>query len=386
MRSDFTAGSEAEKNRTGRHKNIPVFIPHLGCPNNCVFCNQRVISGRQFFDENDVEKQIRTACSTLNPEDCAEIAFFGGSFTGIDRGLMVRLLETAHAFLADPRCPVKSVRCSTRPDYIDGEILSVLKKYGVETVELGIQSISDGVLAASRRGHTAEMTVKACRAVRAAGFRLIGQMMVGLPGSTPESERATAEFICGEGADGARIYPTVVFTRTELCDMAKAGAYVPLTDAEAVERTADLLEIFDAAGVPVIRTGLCSGESLSSPEEVYGGASHPAIGEMAMSEVFRRRLDRALKEISVKTAGDAPEGDENVPATVGDTAGSPGVGRTEKRLPELVIYVPQGCQSKVCGQHKSNMSFIREKYRIGKIKILEKNDIIGYNILLNIKY
>jgi len=377
--TEINTGSAGGRNRTGRHKNIPVFIPHLGCPNNCVFCNQRVISGRQFFDEAAVKGQIAEAVSTLSPEDDCEIAFFGGSFTGIDRALMIRLLETAYGFLSNPDCPVSSVRCSTRPDYIDGEILDILSRYGVETVELGIQSISDRVLEISKRGHTAEATVRACKMIKEAGFKLIGQMMVGLPGALPEDERATAEAICDLKADGARIYPAVVFRHTELCGMAMNGEYTPLTNDEAVTRTADLLEIFDARGVDVIRTGLCASEALTSPEEVYGGATHPAIGEMAMSEVFRRRIDKALSEL-LPAAEDKSLSEEN---TSGTTAPEPAFPE-KKRLPGVVVYVPRGCQSKAAGQHRHNILFFKEKYRLGRIKILEKNGIIGYNILLSI--
>ena len=163
-----------------RHINIPVFIPHLGCPNNCVFCDQRKISGCISFDESGVRREIETALSTVLPEDDVEIAFFGGSFTGIDRDLMLRLLEISDHFVGEGR--VSRVRCSTRPDYIDEEVLSILREHHVKTVELGLQSFSDNVLSVSKRGHTAEASLKACKMVKEAGFELIGQMMVGLPG------------------------------------------------------------------------------------------------------------------------------------------------------------------------------------------------------------
>ena len=138
-----------------KHRNIPIFIPHLGCPNGCVFCDQRAISGQIEFCEADVERQLAEAVATLKDGDEAEIAFFGGSFTGIDRGLMIRLLEMAQPYLASGK--VSSLRCSTRPDYINDEILAILAHYGVRTVELGIQSTSDEVLSASKRGHTADI-------------------------------------------------------------------------------------------------------------------------------------------------------------------------------------------------------------------------------------
>ena len=210
-----------------RHVNIPVFIPHLGCPNNCVFCDQRRISGCVSFDESSVEREIEMALSTLSPEDEVEIAFFGGSFTGIDRDLMLRLLAISDKFVSAGR--VQSVRCSTRPDYIDEEILGMLSEHGVKTVELGIQSTSDRVLSASKRGHTSDATLAACGLVKSHGFNLIGQMMVGLPSSTIDDEIETAKAICALGADGARVYPTVVFAETELAERILSLSSVSIT-------------------------------------------------------------------------------------------------------------------------------------------------------------
>ena len=277
-----------------RHVNIPVFIPHLGCPNQCVFCNQRSISDHQDFSEENVRGEIEQVLSTLCPEDEAEIAFFGGSFTGIDRDLMCRLLELAEGYVKEGR--VKSIRLSTRPDYIDGEILSVLSRYSVKTIELGLQSMDDAVLLSCRRGHTAQEAEVACRAVVEAGFDLVGQMMIGLPGATPESEIQTAQKICDLGASAVRIYPTVVFYDTPLCEMAQHGEYAPLSVEEAVKRTAPVLQLFRARALPCIRVGLCATESLTSPEAVYAGPNHPALGEMILGEcLYQKVKEKILK-------------------------------------------------------------------------------------------
>ncbi|MBQ0101769.1 MAG: radical SAM protein, partial [Firmicutes bacterium] len=171
-----------------RHVNIPVFIPHLGCPNLCVFCNQKSISGKRHADEDtilaDAEKEIENALSTIEDGAETEIAFFGGSFTGIDRELMISLLDTADRYCKSGR--VSHIRMSTRPDYISDEILSILSRYPVKYIELGIQSMSDKVLEASKRGHSAEQSRNACRLVTKYGFSLVGQMMTGLPLSTEE--------------------------------------------------------------------------------------------------------------------------------------------------------------------------------------------------------
>ena len=186
-----------------RHVNIPVFIPHLGCPNQCVFCNQRKISGVKEFSIDEVKDIIDRALTTVSVDDEVEIAFFGGSFTGIERDTMISLLEIAHSYIELGR--VKSIRCSTRPDYINEEVLSILKRYGVKTIELGLQSSSDKVLEITKRGHCFEAEEKSCAMIVENGFELVGQMMIGLPGSDLESEIRTARFIVSSGAGGARI-------------------------------------------------------------------------------------------------------------------------------------------------------------------------------------
>ncbi len=305
------------------------------------------------FDINTVRPEIEAALATLEDDICdREIAFFGGSFTGIDRALMIELLEIAYEYVKMGR--VNSIRLSTRPDYIDREILDILKKYGVTTVELGLQSMSDSVLSASKRGHTREQAENACRLIKEYGFSLIGQMMIGLPGSAVHDEIETARSICEMGADGARVYPTVVFYETELCEMAKKGVYEPLTDDAAVMRTKEVLKVFDSFGVPCIRVGLCASENLSSDDTVYGGANHSAIGELAMGEVFFDKMCALLDSLT-------DEGEKNI-----------------------LFYVPVGAVSKAVGQKKKNIIRIKDKYFVKKhiksIKILEKKQLIGYNI------
>ena len=335
-----------------RHKNIPVFIPHLGCPNDCVFCNQRAISGRRFFDEREALAELDRAMATVTPEDEAEIAFFGGSFTAIDRDLMTRLLEYAYRYVKSGKA--SALRCSTRPDCIDEETVELLRRYGMKTVELGIQSASDRVLAVTRRGHTAEDSVRAVGIIRAAGLDAVGQMMVGLPSSTPDDEIMTADMICDTGCVAARIYPTVVFRGTRLEEMMKNGEYLPLGNEEAARRCAPLLELFGSRGVDLLRVGLCASENLASPDEVAAGASHPAIGEMSLSEVFWRRECGAVES--------------------GGFAGAR----------EIVINVPRGRTSAAVGLNRRNILRLREKYSIGRIKVLEKNGLIGYNIIITL--
>lgn len=338
-----------------KHINIPVFIPHLGCPNNCVFCNQRSISGKKEFVAESVIPEIEEALSTVRPEQEAEIAFFGGSFTGIDRDLMINLLEIGKKYIDSGK--VSGLRLSTRPDYISPEIIEILSRYGVKTVELGIQSTDENVLKASKRGHTKEQTERACKMIKDAGFSLIGQMMVGLPEADVESERKTALEICKMGADGSRVYPTVVFFDTELCEMSKQGRYSPLSESEAVERTKEVLKVFDMHGVPCIRVGLCASENLSSPETVYGGANHSAIGEMAIGEIFYEKMDELISRL-----------DEN---------------EIEKRGKRLTFCVSKGSTSKAVGQKRKNILRLCSKYSLLGIKIVEKSENLGYNIVID---
>lgn len=320
-----------------KHLNIPIFIPHLGCPNGCVFCNQKKISGHAGFSRDDVKKELDVAFATVTGEIPVQIAYFGGSFTGIDREDMLFLLETAKTYIDAGRCD--SVRVSTRPDYIDEEILGILKRYGVKTIELGIQSMDDRVLLASKRGHTAADTARAAALVKAHGFELVGQMMTGLPASTKEKEIETANRICEMGADGARIYPTVVFRDTALANMAEQGEYVPFTEETAIDRTAAVLDVFLARGVPVIRVGLQATELLTSGEETAGGGYHPALGELVYSRCFRDAVEREL--CKTKTSGKYAE-----------------------------ISVHPADLSKMIGQKGTNREYLQERFSLRGIRFI----------------
>ena len=272
----------------GRHVNVPVFIPHLGCPNQCVFCNQRTISGVEKFDPENVREQIDLALETIEDDAEVEIAFFGGSFTGIDRELMVKLLDIGYSYIKADR--VKSLRCSTRPDYIDEEIIGILKNYGVKTVELGLQSSCNSVLEKSKRGHYFEAEERSCRLIVESSLELVGQMMIGLPGSDLDSELETARFIINAGARAARIYPTIVFRETELCQMTHDGEYTPLSLDDAISRSSKVLSLFVDAGVEVIRIGLQASEGLESRDGYVAGPNHPALGELIIGEYYYEKI------------------------------------------------------------------------------------------------
>ena len=331
-----------------RHVNIPIFIPHLGCPNQCVFCNQRSISGVNEFNPDSVRNIIEQTLSTVNSDDIVEIAFFGGSFTGIDRDLMVHLLEIGYSYIRSGR--VKSIRCSTRPDYISDEILDILEKYGVKTIELGLQSSSDEVLKSTKRGHNFEAEQQGCRLIVERGFNLIGQMMIGLPSSNLEKEIETAEFIIRCGASGARIYPTVVFRETELCQLAEQGYYAPLDIDDAIKRSAAVFEKFVDAGVDVIRIGLQASDNLLDQNCYYAGPNHPSLGEYVIGEFYYNKIVKLLNEQHC-------------------------IDRDR-----LIINVAKGKLSQVIGQNKRNKIRLTEKYK--KIRFVENENLSGYEILV----
>jgi len=337
-----------------QHINIPIFIPHIGCPNQCVFCNQHTISGISAFvpDENEIRKNIDGVLSTSGNAEC-EIAFFGGSFTGIDRDLMKKLLDIAESYVEKG---VSGIRMSTRPDYISDEILDLLANYSITAIELGIQSMSDIVLAKSKRGHTAADSEKACRLIKERKISLVGQMMIGLPGADLEDEIKTALAIAELGADAVRIYPTVIFRDTPLCRMAESGTYVPLKLDEAVERSAKVLHIFEERGVECIRIGLCESENLHAEETYFAGPNHSALGELVLSRRYYDEIQALLQKSCVSLNGK-----------------------------NLKIFAPAGDVSKIVGHKGANKAKLIDEYGIKNIKVIEKKDILRYNIKIDIE-
>ena len=325
-----------------KHVNIPLFIPHYGCPNACVFCNQKKITGKPCYEREAVIQEIELALSTVDKTKTEiELAFFGGSFTAIPEEEMLGLLEISDIFLAEGK--IDAVRLSTRPDAINERVLEILASHGVKTIELGLQSFSDSVLSSSKRGHTAEQSEAACKLIKSYKFNLIGQMMVGLPSSSIEDELYTAKKICELACDGARLYPTVVFEDTELDKMTKCGSYTPLTTDQAVERSAKVFEVFADNDVPVIRIGLCSNETLTS--DCYSDTYHSAVGEMIINKFYLKKMSDLLKGRSC----------------FGKCA---------------VFTVAKGKVSQAVGQKRSNAIALTECFSLSGIKIKEDDNQI----------
>ena len=278
-----------------KHINVALFVVHKGCPHMCSFCNQRSISGsHKDLTPDDVHSAVRVAVESLSKNQAAggEIAFFGGSFTMVEREYMLSLLEAAYEYVG--KGIFKGIRISTRPDGIDGEICGILKKYGVTAVELGAQSLDDRVLMLNERGHTAEQVENACKILKEYGFEVGLQMMTGLYGSKDSDSLETAEKIIDLAPATVRIYPTVVLKGTRLYELMKSGEFIPKGVNETVDLCARLIEMFENAGIKVIRVGLHSGGGVE--EGFAGGAYHPALRELCEGRLYYNRASLLLKK------------------------------------------------------------------------------------------
>lgn len=321
-----------------RRSIIPIFVPHLGCPHFCVFCNQNRISGREKpATADDVRRTVEVSLKKLKADDLPSIAFYGGSFTAIPDEEQETLLSAAFEYIKDGKAA--DIRLSTRPDAIDEAVIKRLKKYEVRTVELGVQSLDEEVLRKSARGHSADDAIEAAGAIKNAGFELILQMMTGLPGDTREKSLFTANKFTELRPDGVRIYPTVIIMDTELYELWRKGEYKEHTVNEAVDLGAELLDIFENAGIDVIRFGLNPSEDLSNGDAV-GGAYHPALRELAESRRYLK-LERSMIF-------------------------------PEDRGEEITFAVQSGKISQAVGQNRINKKTLTSEFELKKIRIIEQ--------------
>ena len=272
-----------------KHAIIPIFIPHRGCPNDCVFCNQKAITARQpDVTPSDVRGIIETYLSTLTGRglDTIEVAFFGGSFTGLPLDEQSAFLSVAAEY--KKKGLIDKIHMSTRPDYIDATILDNLRNWDADTIELGVQSFDDSVLAAAGRGHTAEDVYRACSLIHEYGFELGIQLMIGLPGDSLEKCLYSSRETVRMKPSIARLYPTVVLQDTALYDMTEAGLYHPLTTEEAVAVTKEMYRILAGAGIKIIRVGLKS-------NDLIGGSNyHPAFRQLVEGEIAREDIEALI--------------------------------------------------------------------------------------------
>lgn len=281
-----------------RKFNIPVFVPHKGCPYDCVFCNQKRITGNlKETTPDDVTRIIDEHLKTLPSKGrTIEVAFFGGSFTGIPIDEQSALMARVKPYIESGE--VDGIRLSTRPDYITDEILQNLKNYGVTTIELGVQSMVDSVLKASNRGHISDDVTKSVKLIRDYGFSLGLQMMTGLPGDTPIHSIETAKRIIVLKPDFVRIYPTLTIKDTYLEKMYHKGEYQPQSLDDAVELAKELLLMFESNGISVIRIGLQPTDEINENASVVAGPFHSSFGELVESAVYYDIIENAIKGLS----------------------------------------------------------------------------------------
>ncbi|MGN1340862.1 MAG: elongator complex protein 3 [Oscillospiraceae bacterium] len=277
-----------------KQTNISIFIPHIGCPHRCSFCDQRSISGSAHAPspQGVTELLAGQAQHLAHSRMTAEIAFFGGSFTAIPRDYMVSLLECAKSAVERFPGVYTGIRCSTRPDCIDEDIIALLKGYGMTAVELGAQSMSDEVLLANERGHSAEDVRRAARLIRESGISLGLQMMTGLYRDSEDAVRLTCREFIAMKPDTVRIYPTVILKGTRLGELFERGEYHSFGFEQTVDLCAELLREFTAAGIKVIRMGLHA--SLDVERDKLGGVYHPAFREIVESRLFLNDMKERL--------------------------------------------------------------------------------------------
>lgn len=340
---------------SARQTIIPVFVPHVGCPNDCVFCNQRRISGAvRPITPEEVSRAICEGAAITPNGVQRQLAFYGGSFTAIPEAEQIALLEAAQPYLTDGT--LSSLRLSTRPDAIDETVLQRLRRYGVKTIELGAQSMDDTVLTLAGRGHTAAQVTEAARLVKEFGFELILQMMTGLPGDEDgEASLLTAEAIAALRPHGVRLYPTVIVRDTALFEQWQAGSYREHTVEAAVDICARIVPIFEDAGIPIIRLGLNPTEDLSAGAAA-GGAYHPALGELVRSRMLLNTVRERLR---------------------GCKAGE-----------KVLIEVGKGRLSQMIGQKRSNVKALQTEFELADLQIREldrKTNEIFVNFIANPK-
>ena len=283
---------------------IPIFVPHLGCPNDCIFCNQKSISGQKSNMTKEKAKEIiENYLKSIDKENAQiEIAFFGRSFTAIEEERQEELLQVASEFVKSGQ--VSSIRVSTRPDAIDKNILKRLKKYKVKTIELGVQSSNNYILKRINRGHTFEDVKRAAKLIRWNGFRLGVQMMVGLPESTTIDEINTAKELIKLKPKMVRIYPVLVIKNTPLEKELEKGTYKPLTVVQAVEVCKEIVRLFHDKNIDIIRIGLQPTDEISEPgsekSEVVAGPYHPAFRQLVESAMWYDAIVGKIKRLNVK--------------------------------------------------------------------------------------
>lgn len=348
-----------------RFFNIPVFVPHIGCKYNCVFCNQKKITGKKdALDYAAVDCFIRQNLETIKKyskgERYVEIAFFGGSFTAIDIDVQNALCSLAYKYVKSGE--VNGIRCSTRPDAIDEECLCRLKKCGFTAIELGVQSTDDEVLKKSGRGHTSDVVFSSARLIKKHGFSLGLQMMLGLLGDTREKMLKTCDDIIGLKPDCVRVYPTLVIEETPLFNLMKKGEYEPLSLEFTVDVLSEILEKFYKNGINVIRVGLQTTDEVN--EKTVKGPYHAAIREMAETLMYRKKIEKHILQNTSKSSENRINGEARENKADGEK-----LSKTE-----MIIFANSRDIAAVSGYKKENKKYLWEKYHTD-LKVKTENSL-----------
>jgi histone acetyltransferase (RNA polymerase elongator complex component) len=319
---------------------IPIFLPHAGCPHQCIFCNQTSITGaqRDTVSPEKVERQIHEFLKfKRNDRRPVQVAFYGGNFLGLEKEYIKRLLNVSTKFVKNKE--IDAIRFSTRPDTIDHDRIEIIKNYPVTTVEIGVQSMDDRVLAMAQRGHSASDTLRAVALLKNRQYQIGLQMMVGLPEEDEAGSLSTAYRIGELEPDFVRIYPTIVLKNSLLARWYENGTYRPWSLERSIAHVKTLYLFFKKKNVPVIRMGLQASEDLDSGAAVLAGPYHPAFGHMVHSEIF---LDMATELMEHKSVSQ-------------DT---------------VTINVHPKSISKMRGMKNSNMETLKRRFRLQSLDIV----------------
>ncbi len=316
---------------------IPFFIPHVGCPHVCTFCNQSRITetaGIGYLTQEYITSTIKDYVGDSQNNKFWEVCFYGGSFSAIDKKLQKQLLEPAYEALQSGL--IDSIRCSTRPDAVSDGQLELLQSWGMKTIELGVQSMDDTVLSLAKRGHTSEDVKLAVQQLRKFGFNVGLQILPGLLGDSWSTILKTAVEIAKLKPDFVRIYPVLVIEHTELAEQYKSGVYTPLSLELALQYCSFLKEWFESHHITVIRTGLQSTEELDTGHSLLAGPYEPAMGELVTNEQWRQRIEWCMNEHTEYF---------------------------EEKSKTVIIEYPRSLTSKVRGLKKRNVEYFESMYR-----------------------
>jgi len=332
---------------------IPFFISNGGCPHRCSFCNQEISGGddpqeltADYF-HGKVRSFLTVAAVGKKPGRDAEIAFYGGNFTGLAPAEQERLLGMAYRYVEAGT--VKQIRISTRPDALDRGAVERLAHFGVRTVEIGAQSLDDEVLAAARRGHTAAAVRGAVNRLKEREMAVILHLMAGLPGDDAGKFAATLTRTAALEPRAVRLHPTLVFTGTALAAAYLQGHYTPLTLPEAVEICREACDFLEGKGIGVIRLGLQDTALMGKPGMVLGGPYHPAFGALVAAARWRKRAFALLAGADIR-------------------------GRN------VVFSIPAGKESVFRGNRNSNIQALQTHFRFASLRIVAGGDNFGCRI------